>query len=103
VKKPILVVASQFAKEIEDRFDLDYLPRRNPNTVPFSRERENVEHPAQLGADKCWRASGQRLKRFRGGGSSRASISVGARCLFSGTALAGFRLKPLDRCPVRIL
>jgi len=38
VKKPILVVASQFAKEIEDRIDRDYDPRRNPNTVPFSRE-----------------------------------------------------------------
>jgi lactate dehydrogenase-like 2-hydroxyacid dehydrogenase len=38
VKKPILVVASQFPKEIEDRIDRDYDPRRNPNTVPFSRE-----------------------------------------------------------------
>src|SRR6202043_1431766 len=38
VKKPILLVESQFAKEIEDRIDLDYNPRRNPNTVPFSRE-----------------------------------------------------------------
>ena len=38
MKKPILVVASQFPKEIEDRIDRDYDPRRNPNTVPFSRE-----------------------------------------------------------------
>src|SRR5277367_2538389 len=38
MKKPILVVASQFPKEIEDRIDRDYEPRRNPNTVPFTRE-----------------------------------------------------------------
>jgi lactate dehydrogenase-like 2-hydroxyacid dehydrogenase len=38
LKKPILVVASQFPKEVEDRVDRDYDPRRNPNTVPFSRE-----------------------------------------------------------------
>jgi hypothetical protein len=38
-----------------------------------------------------------------GGGSSRASIRGGARCLFSGTGLAGFRLKQLDRRSVRIL
>ncbi len=38
MKKPILVVGSQFAKEIEDRIDRDYDPRRSPNTVPFSRE-----------------------------------------------------------------
>jgi lactate dehydrogenase-like 2-hydroxyacid dehydrogenase len=38
VKKPILVVASEFPKEVEDRIDRDYDPRRNPNTVPFSRE-----------------------------------------------------------------
>ena len=36
--KPMLVVASQFPKEVEDRIDRDYDPRRNPNTVPFSRE-----------------------------------------------------------------
>jgi len=39
VKNPILVVASQFAKDIEDRIDRDYDPRRNPNTAPFSGER----------------------------------------------------------------
>jgi lactate dehydrogenase-like 2-hydroxyacid dehydrogenase len=38
VKKPILVVASQFPEEIEDRIDRDFDPRRNPNAVPFSRE-----------------------------------------------------------------
>ena len=38
MKKPILVVSSEFPKEIEDRIDRDYDPRRNPNTVPFSRE-----------------------------------------------------------------
>jgi len=38
VKKPILVVASQFPKEVEDRIDRNYDPRRNPNTLPFSRE-----------------------------------------------------------------
>jgi lactate dehydrogenase-like 2-hydroxyacid dehydrogenase len=38
VKKPILVVATRFAKEIENRIDRDYDPRRNPNAVPFSRE-----------------------------------------------------------------
>jgi len=38
VKKPILVVASQFANEIEVRIDRDYVPRRNPNAVPFSPE-----------------------------------------------------------------
>src|ERR1700759_307564 len=38
VKKPILVVASQFPKEVEDRVDRDYDARRNPNTAPFSRE-----------------------------------------------------------------
>jgi lactate dehydrogenase-like 2-hydroxyacid dehydrogenase len=38
VKKPILVVASQFPKEVEDRIDRDYDPRRNPNVAPFSRD-----------------------------------------------------------------
>jgi hypothetical protein len=46
---------------------------------------------------------GAKAKRFRGGGSSRAWIRGGARCLFSGTGLAAFRLKQEDRCPVRIL
>jgi lactate dehydrogenase-like 2-hydroxyacid dehydrogenase len=38
VRKPILVVASQFANEIEARIDRDYTPRRNPNAAPFSRD-----------------------------------------------------------------
>jgi lactate dehydrogenase-like 2-hydroxyacid dehydrogenase len=38
VKKPSLVVASQFPKEVEDRIDRDYEPRRNLNTLPFSRD-----------------------------------------------------------------
>lgn len=38
MKKPILVVTSQFPREIEDRIDRDYDPRRNPKAVPFSRE-----------------------------------------------------------------
>jgi lactate dehydrogenase-like 2-hydroxyacid dehydrogenase len=36
--KPILVVTSQFRKEVEDRIDRDYEPRRNPNAAPFTRE-----------------------------------------------------------------
>jgi lactate dehydrogenase-like 2-hydroxyacid dehydrogenase len=39
VKNPILVVASQSPKEVEDRIDHDYDPRRNPNKLPFSREK----------------------------------------------------------------
>ena len=38
MKKPILVVTSQFPKEIEDRINREYDPRRNANAVPFSRE-----------------------------------------------------------------
>jgi lactate dehydrogenase-like 2-hydroxyacid dehydrogenase len=38
MNKSILVVASQFPKEVEDRIDRDYEPRRNPNTLPFTRE-----------------------------------------------------------------
>ncbi len=38
MKKPVLVVASQFPKEVEDRIDRDYEPRRNPNALPFTRE-----------------------------------------------------------------
>src|ERR1700730_5775216 len=43
------------------------------------------------------------LSSKRGSRVTRASIRGGARCLFSGTGLAGFRLKQLDRRPVRIL
>jgi hypothetical protein len=38
VKKPILVVAGQFPKEVEERIDRDFEPRRNPNVAPFSKE-----------------------------------------------------------------
>jgi lactate dehydrogenase-like 2-hydroxyacid dehydrogenase len=38
VTKPILVVTSQYAKEIEDRIDRDYDPRRNPRPSRFSQE-----------------------------------------------------------------
>ena len=38
MKKPVLVVASQFPKEVEDRIDRGYEARRNPNTAPFSQE-----------------------------------------------------------------
>jgi len=36
--KPILVVTSRYTKEIEDRIDLDYFARRNPNQAPFSQQ-----------------------------------------------------------------
>src|SRR6266481_2024964 len=34
--KPILVVATRYTKEVEDRIDRDYNARRNPNQFPFS-------------------------------------------------------------------
>jgi lactate dehydrogenase-like 2-hydroxyacid dehydrogenase len=37
--KPILVVTSRYTKEIEDRIDLDYNARRNPNQFPFSQQK----------------------------------------------------------------
>jgi lactate dehydrogenase-like 2-hydroxyacid dehydrogenase len=37
--KPILVVTSRYTKEIEDRIDCDYNPRRNPNQFPFSQQK----------------------------------------------------------------
>jgi lactate dehydrogenase-like 2-hydroxyacid dehydrogenase len=37
--KPILVVTSRYTKEVEDRIDCDYNARRNPNPLPFSREK----------------------------------------------------------------
>jgi lactate dehydrogenase-like 2-hydroxyacid dehydrogenase len=36
--KPILVVTSRYTREIEDRIDRDYNPRRNPNQFPFSQQ-----------------------------------------------------------------
>jgi len=37
--KPILVVTSRYPKEIEERIDRDYNPRRNPNQFPFSQQK----------------------------------------------------------------
>ncbi len=37
--KPILVVTSRYTREIEDRIDRDYNPRRNPNHFPFSQQK----------------------------------------------------------------
>src|SRR5271170_4292125 len=36
--KPILVVTSRYPKEVEDRIDRDYDPRRNPNQSLFSQQ-----------------------------------------------------------------
>jgi len=36
--KPILVVTSRYTKDIEDRIDRDFKPRRNPNQFPFSQQ-----------------------------------------------------------------
>jgi len=38
VKKPILVVASQFPKDVEGRIDREYDARRNTKPLPFNRE-----------------------------------------------------------------
>jgi lactate dehydrogenase-like 2-hydroxyacid dehydrogenase len=48
VTKPILVVTSHYPKEVEDRIERDYNARRNPNQVPFSRQK--LLHAAE-GAD----------------------------------------------------
>src|SRR5580704_4988373 len=37
--KPILLVTSRYPKEIEERIDRDYNPRRNPNQFPFSQQK----------------------------------------------------------------
>jgi lactate dehydrogenase-like 2-hydroxyacid dehydrogenase len=58
VKKPILVVASQFPKCVEDRINRDYEPRRNPNTLPFTREQFLA---AAEGADAMFITPGDRL------------------------------------------
>jgi lactate dehydrogenase-like 2-hydroxyacid dehydrogenase len=39
VTKPILVVTSQYPKEVEDRIDRDYSARRNLNQIPFSQQK----------------------------------------------------------------
>src|ERR1700677_881516 len=36
--KPILVVTTRYPKEVEDRIDRDYEPRRNPNQLPFNQQ-----------------------------------------------------------------
>jgi lactate dehydrogenase-like 2-hydroxyacid dehydrogenase len=38
MSKPILVVTTQHVKEVEERIDRNYDPRRNPNEAPFSRQ-----------------------------------------------------------------
>jgi lactate dehydrogenase-like 2-hydroxyacid dehydrogenase len=38
MRKPILVVTTHYPKEVEERIDRDYNPRRNPNPLPFSQE-----------------------------------------------------------------
>ena len=58
MKKPVLVVASQFPKEVEDRIDRDYDARRNPNASPFSREQFLT---AADGADAMFITPGDRL------------------------------------------
>jgi lactate dehydrogenase-like 2-hydroxyacid dehydrogenase len=58
MKKPILVVASQFPKEVEDRIDRDYDARRNPNPAPFTREQFLA---AADGADAMFITPGDRL------------------------------------------
>jgi lactate dehydrogenase-like 2-hydroxyacid dehydrogenase len=39
MSKPILVVTSRYPKEVEDRIDRDYDPRRNPDQLPFSQQK----------------------------------------------------------------
>jgi lactate dehydrogenase-like 2-hydroxyacid dehydrogenase len=58
MKKPILVVASQFPKEVEDRIDRDYDARRNPNPAPFTREQFLA---GADGADAMFITPGDRL------------------------------------------
>lgn len=58
MKKPILVVASQFPKDIEDRIDREYDARRNTNPLPFTREQFLA---AADGADAMFITPGDRL------------------------------------------
>ena len=37
--KPTLVVTSRYPKEVEDRIDRDYNARRNPDDLPFDRQK----------------------------------------------------------------
>jgi lactate dehydrogenase-like 2-hydroxyacid dehydrogenase len=56
--KPILVVTSRYPKEVEDRIDRDYNPRRNPNQFPFSQQ--NLLSATE-GADALFIAPADRL------------------------------------------
>ncbi len=38
MKKPVLVVTTHYIQAVEERIDLNYDARRNPNEAPFSRE-----------------------------------------------------------------
>jgi lactate dehydrogenase-like 2-hydroxyacid dehydrogenase len=56
--KPILVVTSRYTREVEDRIDRDYNPRRNPHQFPFSRQ--NLLSAAE-GADALFITPADRL------------------------------------------
>src|SRR5271163_1853115 len=56
--KPILAVTSRYPKEVEDRIDRDYNPRRNPNQFPFSQQ--NLLSATE-GADALFIAPADRL------------------------------------------
>ena len=38
MNKPVLVVTTRHVKEVEERIDLNYDARRNPNEAPFGRQ-----------------------------------------------------------------
>jgi hypothetical protein len=38
MKKPVLVVTTHYIQAVEERIDLNYDARRNPNDAPFSRK-----------------------------------------------------------------
>jgi lactate dehydrogenase-like 2-hydroxyacid dehydrogenase len=58
VKKPILVVASQFPKDVEDRIDREYDARRNTNPLPLTRDQFLA---AADGGDAMFITPGDRL------------------------------------------
>jgi lactate dehydrogenase-like 2-hydroxyacid dehydrogenase len=58
VSKPILVVSTHHVKEVEERIDQNYSPRRNPNETPFSRQALLV---ASDGADALFITPADRL------------------------------------------
>jgi lactate dehydrogenase-like 2-hydroxyacid dehydrogenase len=61
MKKPILVVASEFPKDVEDRIDRNYEARRNATPLPFTREQFLA---AAEGADAMFITPGDRLDSF---------------------------------------